>query len=223
MNKRISYRWFVNLLLAFAALGLSLSLVSTVRAQSTTDGAIDGTVYDQSGAVVPGATVVIHNNGTNAEQRLETDGSGYYRALKLQPAVYTVTVTSKGFETFKAEQVIVTVGSVTDVSPHLTLGATAQTVTISGVAPQVNTTSADFANTLNQTAIANLPIQRPRWSNFALLTPGVVNDSNGFGLLSFRGISTILNNNTIDGADNNQAFFSEERGRTRVSYSSSEA
>src|SRR5437660_466058 len=62
-----------------------------------------------------------------------------------------------------------------------------------------------------------------RWSDFALLTPGVVNDSNGFGLLSFRGMSTLLNNNTIDGADNNQAFFSEERGRTRACYSSAKA
>lgn len=222
MNKITSHRWFVNLLLTIAILGLSLNWVSIARAQSTTDGAIEGTAYDQSGAVVPGAMVVVHNNGTNHDDTLTTDASGYYRATKLQPAVYTVTVTTKGFETFKAEQVIVSVGSVTNVSPHLTVGATAQTVTVSGVAPQVNTSSAEFANTLNQTAIANLPIQRPRWSNFALLTPGVVNDSNGFGLLSFRGISTILNNNTIDGADNNQAFFSEERGRTRVSYSSTE-
>ena len=47
----------------------------------------------------------------------------------------------------------------------------------------------------------------------------MVSDSSGFGLLSFRGISTLLNNNTVDGADNNQAFFSEERGRTRAGYS----
>src|SRR5207248_8335389 len=57
-------------------------------------------------------------------------------------------------------------------------------------------------------------------SNFALLTPGVVNNSSGFGLISVRGISALLNNNTVDGADNNQAFFSEERGRTRAGYSS---
>jgi len=223
MNMKISHRWSISLLLAIATLGLSLSLVSTARAQSTTDGAIGGTVYDQTGAVVPGATVVVHNNGTNAEKTQTTDASGFYRALTLQPAVYTVTITAKGFETFIAKEVIVTVGSLTNVSPHLTVGTTTQTVTIIGAAPQVNVTSADIANTLNQSAIANLPIQRPRWSNFALLTPGVVNDGNGFGLLSFRGISTLLNNNTIDGADNNQAFFSEERGRTRVSYSSSEA
>jgi outer membrane receptor protein involved in Fe transport len=222
MNMKHSFRRLANLLIAFAALGLSLSLVSTTRAQSTTDGAIAGTVYDQSGAVIPGVAVTAHNNGTNREQTAATDASGNYIIVHVTPAVYTVTITAKGFETFRAEQVIVTVGSVTTVSPRMKVGTTAQTVTISGVAPQVNTTSAEVATTLNQSAIANLPIQRPRWSNFALLTPGVVNDANGFGLLSFRGISALLNNNTIDGADNNQAYFSEERGRTRISYSTPE-
>ena len=62
-----------------------------------------------------------------------------------------------------------------------------------------------------------------RWSAYALLTPGVVGDSSGFGLLSFRGQSTLLNNVTIDGADDNQAYFSEERGRTRAGYSTAKA
>jgi len=115
--------------------------------------------------------------------------------------------------------VIVTVGSLTEVAPHLGVGGTGETVEVTAEAPQINYVSPEFANTLDQTAIANLPINGGRWSNFAMLTPGVVSDSNGFGLLSFRGISTLLNNNTVDGADNNQAFFSEERGRTRAGYS----
>jgi hypothetical protein len=55
-----------------------------------------------------------------------------------------------------------------------------------------------------------------------LLSPGVTNDG-GFGLVSYRGISGLYNNNTVDGVDNNQAFFSEARGRTRASYSISQA
>ena len=55
-----------------------------------------------------------------------------------------------------------------------------------------------------------------------LLGPAVTNDGN-FGLVSYRGISGLYNNNTVDGADNNQAFFSEARGRTRTSYSISQA
>ena len=75
---------------------------------------------------------------------------------------------------------------------------------------------------VGETAISNLPINGRRWENFVLLGPAVTNDG-GFGLVSYRGISGLYNNNTVDGADNNQAFFSEARGRTRTSYSISQA
>ncbi len=202
---------------------LVMSCGALLYAQSTTDGAIGGTVYDTNGAVVPNAKVLVHNNGTNAEKSVTTNDAGYFRAINLPSGSYTVTINQQGFSPYKAEQVIVQVGSVTDVSPRLGVGGATETVDVSAEAPQINTTSAEFAPTLNQTAISNLPINGGRWSNFALLTPGVVADSNGFGLLSFRGISTLLNNNTVDGADNNQAFFSEERGRTRAGYSTPKA
>lgn len=192
-------------------------------AQSTTDGAIGGTVYDTNGAVVPSAKITVHNTGTNAEKAVTSDESGYYRVTNLPSGTYTVTINQPGFAPYKAEQVVVQVGSVTDVSPRLAVGSTTEVVNVTAEAPQINTVSADFAPTLNRTAIENLPINGGRWSSFALLTPGVVSDSNGFGLLSFRGISTLLNNNTVDGADNNQAFFSEERGRTRAGYSTPKA
>lgn len=205
-------------------LALLLAISGTLLfAQSTTDGAIGGTVYDVHGAVVAHATVTVHNNGTNAEKTITTDGSGYYRVTNLPSGTYTVTVNQQGFAPYKVSQVIVQVGSVTDISPRLEVGATTEVVNVTAEAPQINTTSADFAPTLNSTAISNLPINGGRWSSFAMLTPGVVSDANGFGLLSFRGISTLLNNNTVDGADNNQAFFSEERGRTRAGYSTPKA
>jgi hypothetical protein len=188
-------------------------------AQSTTDGAIGGTVYDTNGAVVANAKIVVRNNGTNAETTITTDGSGFFRVNKLQPGTYTVMVSQQGFAPFKSEQVIVQVGSVTELSPHMAIGSSTETVEVTAEAPQINSSTPEFAPTFNQTAIANLPINGGRWSSFAILTPGVVSDSSGFGLLSFRGISTLLNNNTVDGADNNQAFFSEERGRTRAGYS----
>jgi hypothetical protein len=192
-------------------------------AQTTTEGAISGTVTDSTGAVVPNATITVHNNSTNAERTVTSDSSGVYRSGNLQPSVYTVTVTVGGFAPYKAQQVIVNVGTVTDVSPKLTVGGSAETVNVSAEAPQINTQSADFAPVLNETAISNLPINGNRWSNFVLLTPTVVSNGSGFGLVSFRGLSVLLNNNTIDGADNNQAFFSEERGRTRAGYSTAKA
>jgi hypothetical protein len=198
---------------------LVMSCGALLYAQSTTDGAIGGTVFDSTGAVVPNAKVTVHNNETNAEQSVTSDASGYYRVTNLRSGNYTVTVAGGGLAPYKAQDVVVSVGSVTDFSPRLGVAGASETVDVTAETPQINLTSAEVSTTLNQVAISNLPINGGRWSNFSLLTPGVVSDSNAFGLLSFRGISTLLNNNTVDGADNNQAFFSEERGRTRAGYS----
>jgi len=217
---RRSSHWLSHLVML---LGSFLVFGGFAHAQSTTDGAISGTVMDSTGAVVPNAAVTVKNNGTNLSQSVTTDDSGFFRVLKLQPASYSVTIQAQGFALYTAKDVVVQIGTTTDVSPKLSVASAGATVVVSAETPQVNTTSPDFSPIVDQTSISNLPINGGRWSDFALLTPGVVNDSNGFGLLSFRGISTLLNNNTVDGADNNQAFFSEERGRTRIGYSTPKA
>ncbi len=209
---RSSFAFIVALLLAFG-----------VFAQSTTDGAVAGTVLDASGAAVPNAKVTVKNLGTNSSETLTTDESGYFRVGKLQPTTYSVVIEATGFGNFTAENVVVQVGSVTEIPVRLQVASAGATVLVSAEIPQVNTNSPEFAPTLDQGAISNLPINGGRWSSFVLLTPGAVNDASGFGLISFRGMSTLLNNNTIDGGDNNQAFFSEERGRTRIGYSSAKA
>ncbi len=209
---------------AFAALAVAASILTpaALRGQSTTDGAVGGTVYDAAGAVVPNASVVVHNVQTNAEVKTTTDSSGFFRVMQLQPGGYDITITASGFSPFKAQGTTVVVGNLTSLTPHLTVGGTGQTVTVTGENPLVNTSTPDVSSVVDQRQIDNLPINGGRWSSFALLTPGVVSNSAGFGLLSFRGQSELLNNNTVDGADNNQAYFSEERGRTRLQYSSSE-
>jgi outer membrane receptor protein involved in Fe transport len=95
-------------------------------------------------------------------------------------------------------------------------------VSVTSEAPVINTSQQDFSTNINQTSINNLPSNGRRWSNLAILTPGATPDGT-FGLVSFRGISGLLNNSTVDGGDNNQAFFSEERGRTRIGSSISQA
>jgi len=189
-----------------------------VNAQSTTDGAIGGTVMDASGAAVAGAKITAKNDGTNAMDTATTDDTGYFRIAKLPPAQYTVTIEANGFASYRAEQVVVLIGSVTEINPRLNVASAGATVEVSADIPLVNTSSQEFANVVDSQTITNLPINNGRWTSFALLTPGAVNDGNGFGLLSFRGISPLLNNATVDGGDNNQAFFSEERGRTRIGY-----
>jgi hypothetical protein len=193
---------------------------SALRAQTAVDGAIGGTVMDASGAVVPGSTVTVRNIATNAQQTETTDSAGYYRIIHLQPGIYSLTIAAPGFADYKATNVTVQVGSMTDIEGKMVVGTAAQTVQVTGEAPVINTTSPDFAGVVDQVPLNRLPENNYRWSAFALLTPGVTNDSNGYGLLSFRGASTLLNNVTVDGTDDNQAYFSEERGRTRAGYSS---
>lgn len=189
----------------------------SVAAQSTTDGAIGGVVKDPHGAVVQNATISVKNEETNAEKTGTTDSEGRYRIVQLQPGNYTVTINASGFAAFTQQKVVVEVGRITPIDAALSVGGATETVQVTGEAPVINTQQQDFNTNINQTSINNLPVNGRRWSNYALLTPGAVPDGT-FGLISFRGISGLLNNNTIDGGDNNQAFFAEERGRTRISY-----
>ncbi len=205
-----------------AALVLAASAVSAGSAQSAVDGAIGGTVRDNSGAVVPKAGVTVRNLGTNATQILATDDSGVFRALQLQSGEYEVRIEATGFAAYVASRVVVSVGSLTNLDPKLGTAGSIETVEVTADAPTINTTNNDFSNTIGLKELEDLPVNNYRWSSYALLTPGVV-EGGGFGLLSFRGQSTLLNNVQFDGEDDNQAFFSEERGRTRVGYSTAKS
>jgi outer membrane receptor protein involved in Fe transport len=209
------------LCLALLTLGLS-SGTGTLFAQSTTEGAIAGTVSDPAGAAITGAAIIIHNEGTNNEIKLVTDASGYFKAPLVQPGAYTVTVSAPGFGDYKATFVAVTVGSLTELHPSLKTGTAVESVQVSGDAPVMQFESPEMSTTITAKEIVDLPLNGGRWSDLALLTPGAVADANGFGLIVFRGMSPLMNNVEIDGADDNQAFFAEERGRTREGYSTSQ-
>lgn len=210
---------YFKFLLSAVLLLMSSHLAS---AQSTTDGAIGGIIKDPQGAVVANAAVSVRNEETNKESTATTDNEGRFRVVQLQPGNYTVSVNAQGFSAFSQQKIVVEVGRVTPLEIPLSITGSQETVVVTSEAPVINTSQQDFSTNINQTSINELPINGRRWSNFALLTPGSAPDGT-FGLISFRGVSGLLNNNTIDGGDNNQAFFSEERGRTRISYVISQA
>src|SRR5262245_32857063 len=126
---------------AICALALLMMVFAgkSLRAQSTTDGAISGTVVDASGAAVAGAKVTVQNNGTSLEQTAVSDDSGYFRVSKLQPALYTVRVEASGMGPFTAENVQVQIGSVTEVSAKLNVASAGATVLVSAEVPTINT------------------------------------------------------------------------------------
>ncbi|MGI8468354.1 MAG: TonB-dependent receptor domain-containing protein [Pyrinomonadaceae bacterium] len=203
-------------LFVFAALCITFG-IGQAFAQSTVTGGIGGKVTDPQGAVIPNATITATNNGTNQETTATADSDGGFRLANLQPGTYTVKTSSSGFADFTQEKVIVEVGKVTTLNIPLGLAGQTATVQVTAETPVINTTDNSNTTNINQTSINELPINGRRASNFALLAPSTVPDGT-FGLISFRGISGLLNNSTVDGGDNNQAFFSEERGRTRINY-----
>jgi outer membrane receptor protein involved in Fe transport len=195
---------------------------SLALAQSAVTGAVGGAATDQNNAAVAGASVTLRSMDTNKSETVTTDSAGRFRFSNLQPGAYAITITATGFAEFKLEQIVVEVGRLSSVDAELRIGAASGVVDIVASGGAVNLESKEFTSNINQTSINELPINGRRWSNFVILTPGTVPD-NSFGLISFRGISGLLNNNTVDGGDNNQAFFGEERGRTRISYSISQS
>ncbi|HEY6188174.1 MAG TPA: carboxypeptidase regulatory-like domain-containing protein [Pyrinomonadaceae bacterium] len=207
MSKLVRLSFATFMILALCAIGF---------AQSTVTGGIGGKITDPQGASVPNATVTAINTGTNQEATVTAEGDGGFRIANLQPGTYSVKVSASGFADF-TQELVVEVGRVTTLNVPLGIAGATATVEVSADAPVINTTAPDVSTNINQTSINELPINGRRASDFVLLTPASVPDG-PFGLISFRGISGLLNNSTVDGGDNNQSFHSEERGRTRIGY-----
>ena len=213
MSKFVKLSFVLSFILGMSAIAFG---------QSTVAGAIGGVVTNPNKEVVPNASVTVRNTETNKEDAAATDDEGRFKVSGLQPGTYAITINGAGFSPY-TQEATVEVGRETTINAALSIGpVSGGTIEVTADAPVINTSQQDFSSNINQTSISELPINGRRWSNFALLTPGAVPDGT-FGLISFRGISGLLNNNTIDGGDNNQAFFAEERGRTRISYSISQS
>jgi hypothetical protein len=184
-------------------------------AQVAGAGTITGTLTDPQGAVLPEASVVVRNTETGIERSVATNGAGVYVAVFLQPGRYQLTATKTGFAKMIREDLTLQVGQTLTIDLQLPLQSTQAEVTVTGEAPIIDTEKTEVSQTVSESMVMNLPIVGRRWDNFVLLTPGVTTDG---GLVSYRGISGLYNNNSVDGANNNQAFFSEARGRSTVPY-----
>ena len=216
----MNVKMFIRVLLATVITAIALN--ASIFAQNQTTGAIGGKVVDPQGAVVPNAAVTITNLGTNKVTTVTASGDGEYRVTNLDPGTYSVQATAGSFAPAKADRVIVEVGRETSLDLSMSVTGAVNQVEVTAEAPVINTNDMANATNIDQTQISELPINGRRASDFARLTPGV-NPEGDFGLNSFRGLSSLLNNNTLDGTDNNNTFFSEERGRTRIQYSVSQA
>ena len=179
-------------------------------------GEISGTVRDASGAVVPGADVVVANESKGVHFNLKSSAAGVFDAPSLLPATgYTVTVNKTGFTEYQVKDVQVEVGQNVNLTTTLTVaGAAATQVQVEGTAPLVNETKTDVSQVVGSQQIIDLPINGRRVDTFVLLTPAVTNDGI-YGLLTFRGTAN-SNAFLVDGNDTTDQFWSENAGRTRT-------
>jgi Carboxypeptidase regulatory-like domain/TonB-dependent Receptor Plug Domain len=202
--------------LAIVLMLLSFSVFA--QSQSTT-GLIQGTVLDQNGAVISGASVNVENTETGFERTVTSNSDGFFSAPLLPLGKYRITVTASGFTNSVLENAEITVGQTLSLKIDMKVGGSVETVDVSSEAESVEVARTELSTQINERSVENLPINRRDFSRFALLTPGVsiVQGPDG-DEISINGQKGIQNNVSIDGADANNPFFGEQRGGQRPAF-----
>ncbi len=201
-----------KLILLFCSMVLS---ATSMWAQAVY-GTIVGTVTDATGAAVANAKITITDTGRDVTQNTTSNESGNYSQRFLIAGKYRIRVESEGFKASVQDNVLVSVDTEIRVNIALELGAVSQTVEVSSDAGVLKTERSDVASTYTERTVTDLPVLNRRFTNFQLMTPGVVafptsvtaasaeNPQGSYRMLvngqSFAGTSHLL-----DGTDNHDA------------------
>jgi outer membrane receptor protein involved in Fe transport len=204
----------MRLRLLFTVLGISLLVVSlSVQslAQATISYAqLNGTVLDPSGKAIVKAEVSVRSTDTNQSYTTTTNVTGFYAIPLLPPGRYELTVASTGFAKYTQTGIVLSVGQTATNDITLKVAATGEVVTVTTEAPPIETTRTEISQVIDTQQIQSLPISNRRFTDFALLTPGVASSRTSFGTtftefeatqLSFGGMRSFSNIITVDGAD----------------------
>jgi hypothetical protein len=215
--------------LVAACSGVLLLLASTVLliAQNlVTTGTLGGRIADQNGAVAPGVSVTLRNLNTGIEQTGESNHSGLYRFQSLTPGSYSLRASRSGFRDVQV-LVQVRVGNSTTQDIKLQLGASADTVKVTGATPLLRPEDSSASTVMERSFIDDLPQNGRKYTNFMVLTPNTSYDGDT-GLVSVAGQqggedSGYANGNgstafTVDGTNATNNYFSDIVGRNRIPY-----
>ena len=203
------------------AVKLALALVLVTNASSliaqVDRGSIVGIVSDPSGAKVAGADVTITNSATDQSIKVTTDTSGAYAANLLRIGAYSVTVEKQGFKRAVKPGVEVGVNQVVRVDLNLQVGATTESVEVSGVVPLLQTESSSLGTIETEKRISDLPLNGRNFIQLAYLGPGANSGMTGSNVsggvfeneraneaLSVNGLRVSNNNFLLNGVDNNE-------------------
>jgi hypothetical protein len=158
-----------NVLLLFL---LIFSLSAPLYAQ-TIDTAIVGTVSDNSGAVIPGANVVVLSVGTGIEKKAVTAGTGEYGITYLAPGKYDLTVSAPGFVSVQQKGIVLQINQQARINIALKAGAAEQTVQVSATQPLLQSEDSSLGVVVGTESAQNLPLNGRKFDDLAILTPGV--------------------------------------------------
>jgi len=163
----------VRVVISTLATLLTLGTVSNLgRAQVTTTGRISGMVADQQGAVIRNAEIVVKNNETGAEYTSKSSEEGTFVISALPVSTYTVTVTAQGFKQTMVTDVKIEVGKSATVEVKLEVGATSESVTITGGAEVLQKESTNIGSIITGRQITELPFTSRDALDLVLTLPG---------------------------------------------------
>jgi len=202
MLDRVTRGVFIVLLLMFAELfALPVSgLGQTFR------GGINGTVTDQTGALVPGAQVSIINQGTGVSSKTISSSAGEFSFQDLPVGGYRVDVTATGFTTVNVEKVPVSAGTIYTLQVKMNVATTGETVEVSADALALDTTSTVETTDIPSETVQNTPMNGRDFTQLIAVTPGYAGYSGG-GYGSVNGSRPDMVNWQIEGADNNDIWW----------------
>jgi hypothetical protein len=198
------------------ALGFGLAPAAVI-AQSASGADLEGTIRDDTGAALPGVTIVATNVDTGVQRTTFSNADGRYRLPALPVGPYTLTVSLEGFATVERTGLILQIGQVATIDLVLPLAGLEETVTVTQAAPIVETGRTQVGAVVSRTEIDNLPINGRNFLDFSTTVAGVTGQQmsgQGSGL-SFNGQRSRSNNISIDGADSNGQL----NGNTRLTLS----
>ncbi len=206
----------MNRPLIFFALLVPLLVVLGAAPAMAQYGQIEGLVKDQTGGVLPGATVTATNEETGVTRSAVTGESGSYRLPGLPPGVYTVTAEMSGFQTRSYTGIILTIQQTVIQQFDLDVAQLSETITVTGESPVIDTKRSDVSTSVSEDQIQDLPVASRRWVDLAMLTPGVSQDAiRGFyyrGNVNMGAGGRYYSNGFIvDGVNNTWAEMGEAR------------
>jgi hypothetical protein len=193
--------------LVWAALVLNSAAATSARPNEF--GSLEGLVTDPLGAVVPDVAIDIHNLATDTVLSAKTTARGLFWFPEVPVGAYELTAVKRGFATWIQEGIIVAVGAHVSLQVELTIATTETSTTVRAVRPLLETTRSDASTMMDEHAVAGLPLNGRNFLDLVVLTPGAVADPHGS--VSFMGQRKMYSV-TVDGADNNDTFFSDPMG-----------